>query len=391
MNMKMNAKLAAGALTCVMFSGMLAGCGEIDGTADAITVNGETISVGAANLLLRYQQAETTTMMEAYGYTDLWDTEYSTTSEGDTITYGEEYKDSTETQIENLLLLKEHAEEYGVTIPEDLQASIEETAAASYEKNAEAFDAMGISEDSIIEALELETYEQLMYDPMVADTDREVSDDEAAQTTITYARISLTSTDDDGNSVEATDEEIETYTQQLELLIDQINNNDDPANADVSSLATAINEDIVSSSYSYGSDDTIIPDEVKEAVADLEDGETYGEVIETSTDYLYIVRLDAAFDEEATETEKESIISERESELYTETLEGWLEEAEITIHDGWENLTVTDTEVYEAGEEEEEEVTTDSTSTSEEVSSDSSSEEVTTDSTSTSESVVSES
>ena len=45
------------------------------------------------------------------------------------------------------------------------------------------------------QVLELYTYQTKMWDPMVEDTDREVSDEEAAQTSITYARIPLTEDD----------------------------------------------------------------------------------------------------------------------------------------------------------------------------------------------------
>ena len=60
----------------------------------------------------------------------------------------------------------------------------------------------------------------------------------------------------------------------------------------------------------------------------LDDGEVAPDVIETDTAY-YVVKLNQKNDEEATETKKESIISTREQDLYTETTDKWMEDADI--------------------------------------------------------------
>ncbi len=56
------------------------------------------------------------------------------------------------------------------------------------------------------------------------------------------------------------------------------------------------------------------------------------EVIETDTGY-YVVRLDKKLDEEATESKRESLESEKKTEYYTETTDKWLEDAEIKADD----------------------------------------------------------
>ena len=53
-------------------------------------------------------------------------------------------------------------------------------------------------------------------------------------------------------------------------------------------------------------------------------------MIETDSAY-YVVRLDKKNDETATENKKESIISTRKDNLYTETTDKWLEDADITV------------------------------------------------------------
>ncbi len=43
----------------------------------------------------------------------------------------------------------------------------------------------------------------------------------------------------------------------------------------------------------------------------------------------YVVRLEKAFDEEATEDEKESIVSQRKQDMYDDTVDGWKKDADI--------------------------------------------------------------
>ena len=50
-------KCAVLVLAAAMAVMMLAGCGKTDGSKSAITVNGETLSLGAANTYARYEQA----------------------------------------------------------------------------------------------------------------------------------------------------------------------------------------------------------------------------------------------------------------------------------------------------------------------------------------------
>ena len=83
-----------------------------------------------------------------------------------------------------------------------------------------------------------------------------------------------------------------------------------------------------------------MPDSVHEAVDTLSDGELYDGVLEDTDTYLYVVRLDLAFDEEATETEKQSIISERETENYNNKLQEWKDAITVEEESAWTDLTV---------------------------------------------------
>ena len=336
------AKTAAicGIASLALAAAGLAGCGDkVDGTAAALVINDEEVNLGTANFYLRHQQAETANMMQSYGLTSsdlMWDQAIS-----DSQSYGDSLKENCQDSLVNMVVLRQHAEEYGVSLTEEETQKIDETAQAVMDANPDAMERIGASKEDVAQVLELYTYQQKMREPMVADTDREVSDEEAAQTTVTYARISLEGED----GAELTEDEKAELKADAEEVLAQIQASADPSTADFSTIADGVNEDFMASSLSYGSDDTILEDTVKEAVSSLTDGQVYGSVIETE-EYYYIVRLDQVFDAEATETEKESIISQRESENYDAKLQEWVDASAVYTKSGWDNLRVTDKDLY---------------------------------------------
>ena len=335
----------------------LAGCGDkVDGTKTALVINDEEINVGTANFYLRHQQAETESMMESYGMSSgsMWGTG---TSEDD---YGIQFKESTTDTFIELVLQRQHAEDYGVSLTEEDQQKIQEAAQSFADSNPEAMERIGATVDDIVQVLELYTYQNRMWDPMVEDTDREVTDEEAAQTTITYARIPLTEDDE-----AVSNEEKAARLEDAEAVLSQIQASADPSTVEFNDIAEAQNEDFVEGSYSYGSDDTVMPDEVHEAVDTLTDGQVYGSVLETD-EYYYIVRLDQAFDQEATESKKQSIILERENDNYSNKLQEWKDASSIEETSAWKSILVSDKDLYliKAADTTSSDSSTDSTSTS---------------------------
>ncbi|MEE0954321.1 MAG: hypothetical protein U0L49_00740 [Eubacterium sp.] len=341
-----NRIIAAAGAFVLAASALLTGCGSTDGNQPAITVGDNSISLGAASFLLRYSQAATTNMMTAYGYgtTGIWDTAY-TNSSSEEVTYGQEFKDSVRDNIAVDILMKAHSDEYNVTIPEDLQTSIDDTAKKVYEKNKDSMDENGISEENIKEAIEFETYTRLMYNPMIADTDRNVSDDEAAMSTLTYARIDFVTSDDQGNQVNLTDDQKQEKWDNLEKLIEKVKEDSDPAGCDMKALAEEIDPDLVVGDTSYNDDSTLLPDKIYETARSLEDGRIYDKVIDTG-DYYYVVRQNKKFDEDATETQKQTIISTRESDNYNKKLDAWKKESETKTEKCWDKLEVSDKDLY---------------------------------------------
>lgn len=339
-----------GVLAMAMMVSVFAGCGKVDGTKTALAVGDEKVSLGTAGFFLRYQQASTTYMLKQYGLSSgtFWSNQYSAaTSSQDAMTYGDNLKNSVKDTIVQDVLLRAHASDYSVTIPDELATQIEDAAKTTYEKNQKKMDKMGVSQDNIKEVLELQTYQQLMFEPMTADTDTNVTDDEAKQSSITYARIALTKTDSStGTTTDATDDEKATYKKELEELLTQVKDSGDVANADMKTMASNLDStNIACTTYSYGADDTVMPDSVIDAANSLSDGEIYDGVIDTG-DYYYLVRMDKTFDKDATESKKQDIVSQRKQTNYNKKLQEWKDAVQVVEESPWKKLEVNDTDAY---------------------------------------------
>lgn len=356
-------KTAVAALAGVMAAGMLTGCGEkeLDGTKTVATVDGEEISLGIVSLLARQQQAYTEAMYASFmggSAGDIWDTEVDAES-GET--NGQQTVANCLEQVELMYIMKSKAADYDVEVTEEDQEKIAAAAAEFMETNSEeTIKELAVTEDQVKTFLELETYLQRMQEPIVADVDREVADEEAQKSSFSYVSFSISGED-------LTEEDIAKKKEQAQEVLDKMK--EDPE-ADMGETAKEVDETLSGLHGTFkthlGEDEeesSSYPDEVLEVLRGLKEGELCDEVIETESFY-YVVRLDKEFDEEATESEKESIISDREDELYAETTEKWLEDADIKVEEKvLETLVMTDSHKFTfkvpetEAEEEEAEVT----------------------------------
>lgn len=340
-------KIALGCLAGVLAATGLTGCSDkMDGASVAVTINGVKAPLGVVSFMTRYQQAQTQAMYDMYfgGANDgLWD---QVADEKTGETYGESARDDVLEQIEIMYLLKEKAKDYDVEITEKEQKKITEAAKQFIEANsAETLERLAVSQADIETVLELQTYEKKMFDPIVADVDDKVSDDEAQQTSVTYVRVQGEEETEDEEpaeeSVSGEDQEKEIAPKEkAQQILDEVLAT---ADADMDAIAKDVDENLSATETHFTAnppekkededeDDNIggVPQAVQDVVKDLADGEVAGELVEEDGAY-YVVRLEKAFDEEATEEEKDSIIEERKQDMYDSTIEDWKDEADIQV------------------------------------------------------------
>ena len=333
---EMTKKTAVVAMAGIMAAGMLTGCGEkkLDGSKTVATVDGTEIPLGVVSLSVRDGQMQTEAMYRSYmggSDFDIWDTEAEKGK-----TYGEQFVEQALEDVELMYIMKEKAADYDVELTDDDEKAIEEAAASFMEANSdEAIADLAVTEDQVKTFLELETYKQRIHDPIIADVDKDVSDEEAQQSSFNYVSISTSDLSDD---------EIKQKKEDAQKILDGLNADPD---GDFSEIAKSVDDSytVLSGSFdtnedaaeedSDDEDETTAssgnyPDEVMKVLRTLKDGEVGPDVIETDSSY-YVVRLDKVNDEDATATKKESIISTRENELYTETTDKWMDEADIKV------------------------------------------------------------
>ena len=391
---KTSAKVVCGVLTAAVALSGLSGCGDstgVDGTQTALVINDEKINLGKANFMLRYQQA---TMVNYYQtMSSMFGQQYSLSfdaladeSDEDSPTVGENLKEDALTSIEQAFLMRQHASEYDVSLTDDEVAGAQEAAAAFVEDNdAETLTRLGVTQEDIQDVIEVYAIQSKMYDPMIADVDTEVSDEEAQQSRISYVRVSTegTETDENGDTVELTDEEKAEKKEIAQRFLDALNASEDPATADFSDLRTQINDELneerraeeaaqsdstadtseegtedttdstedtdevylTASETTFGADDDSLDEALKDAAETLTDGQVYGEVIE-GEDAYYVVRMDSVLDREATDEEKDTIVQQRQSDAHNDLLDSWIDESDISVKRAWNKLEVTDYDLY---------------------------------------------
>ena len=251
-------------------------------------------------------------------------------------TYGEQAVEQALEDIELMCILKEKAADYDVEITEDDEKAIADAAAAFMSANTEdTLKTLAVTEDQVKTYLELETYKSRMHDPIIANVDKNVSDEEAQQSSFNYVSISTSDLSDD---------EIKQKKEDAQKILDGLNADPD---GDFGEIAKSVDDSytVLSGSFDTNEDaseeesddedettasSSNYPDEVVKVLRTLKDGEVGPDVIEADSAY-YVVKLDKVNDEDATATKKESIISTRENELYTETTDKWLDEADIKV------------------------------------------------------------
>lgn len=301
-----------------MAAASLTGCSSLNENAVVATVDGDEITADVANFYARYTQAQYETYMAQYLGEDMWSNEGESGE-----TYETSVKESILESLENMYLLEDHMEEYEITVSDEEKQKIADAAAEFVEANDEA-DAKKVSgsQETVERALTLITIQHKVADAIMDTADTEVSDEEAAQKKMQYVKFSFTTTDDDGNSVDLTDEEKETLKQEAEDFAEGVKDA-----KDFSEYATE--NSLEAQEATFDAESTSYDTALIEAADALEEGGVTGLV--EGTDGYYVAKVTSLFDEEATSQKKEEIISQRQSEKYNEVLDGWREDAEITV------------------------------------------------------------
>lgn len=307
-------------LAAVMGISVLTGCGGIDGKKTGATLDGEEISLGFMNFMARYQQAIYDGQFSGMFGTGFWSQDlFGEGTDAET-----SVKKTVAENIETLYLLEDHMEDYKVEVTEDEQAKIDEAAKKFMESNSEAaIQQMGATEEYVGQMLRLNTIQRKMRKAMDAEVDTKVSDEEAAQKTISYVKVdNKSTTDEEGNSKDYTEEEKENLKKEVETFA---------ASAAEDFKAAAENAGYTVSEASYGAEEETLDKALTEAADQLKEGELTGVI--TGEDAFYVARMDSTFDKEETEKRKDEIVTERKNDHYKEMCDKYKEGVKFELNE----------------------------------------------------------
>jgi len=309
---RLAALVLAGALCLSAFTG----CG-INASETVATLGEQEITLGIANFMCKYQKSSMDDMYIAYFGQDVWDQDLS----GSGTTMGDNLKESVMQGLHDLYTLQNHMDDYKVTLTDDEKKAIKEATTAFMNDNSDdAIKEMGATQEIVEEMLTLYTIQWKMYEAIIADTDREVSDEDANMRGISYITIDRKGyTNDSGKYTQYTDAEKTKLAETVKAM--------ETALAEKKLEDVAKEYEYKVTEGSYGKDDESFDKTLVKAMDALKEGEV-SKLVETDSAY-YFVRIDADTDKEATEKNKESIIAEREGKLYSDVLDGWQKD------DGW--------------------------------------------------------
>lgn len=341
-------KITATLLAAAMLASFtVTGCGsQVNADAVAATLDGKEISMGVANFMAQYQAAQSDLYFLSYYGEDMW-----TSDSGDGTTMTDSVKDSVMENIRECYLLDAHAADYSIELTEEEKTAITEAASKFLSDNStEAMSKMGATQETVEEMLRLYKIQSKVRAAIQEEIDTNVTDEECAQKTFSYVRFDKTSSaDTTADDTTAADADTETDNKETaEAFLKE-------AREDLEAAAEAGEYTVLTCSYGAGDlnedDNTTNMDvEVLKAADKLKKGKMADSVIEADSGY-YVIRMDSTDDKEAAKTKKESILTQRRNDKYSETIEGYKEACEWQINESeWSKVNFD--ELYTAKAEE---------------------------------------
>ncbi len=343
-------KIAAMLLAAAMLTSFtVTGCGgsKVNAQAVAATLDGREISMGVANFMAQYQAAQTDLYFLSYYGEDMWNSD-----SGDGTTMTDSVKDSVMENIRECYLMDAHAADYQIELTEEEKTAITQAASKFLADNsAEAMNKMGATQEIVEEMLRLNKIQSKMRTAIQEEIDTNVSDEECAQKTFSYVRFDKTAASDTATDDTAADDSAEAGKDNKETAEQFL----ESAGEDMEKAAKDKEYTIQTCSYGDGDlnedDNTTSMDiEVLKAADKLKEGKLSDTVIETSNGY-YVIRMDSTDDKEAAKTKKESILTQRRNDKYSETVESYKESSDWKINENeWKKVNFD--ELYTAKAEE---------------------------------------
>lgn len=332
--MKVAKKLLAVALAAVLSVSVLAGCGtsvkpENYGTTVVATYGDENIYLDEANMYLRSEQYYYEYIYTyMYGMTDIWNQEVTTG-----VTMKNTVQESVMSMIRQIYVLKDEAAKQGLSLSAEDMAKIEETVDSVLADSAnELVKAYNLSRERMIQIYENNAMANLAWEALVADVDTNIPDEDVRCVGASYVLVS----EPDLNAEPKEGEEVDARPAKAKAqeIYDAVK-----GGATLEDAAKELKLTATKASYFVGDKyeektlgyKAIGMAEGAVEIFELEEGKGW-----------YVMVLDTLKDEAATENKRDSVIAERQAEMF-KTKYAELEKASpaFTVDEKvWKNISM---------------------------------------------------
>lgn len=301
----------------------LTGCGALKDDAVVVKAGDKEITAGVANFYARYTQAQYESYLSGYlGGDDMWSKNAS-----DDKTYEESIKDTLLDDLENMALLEEHMKDYKVKLTKADKKAVNDAAKEFDKANSKKVkEKISGSEENVKRTMTLMAIEQKMRAAITADADVKVSDKDAAQKSMQYVEFDYSSSDASSDEKAKVKQTAENFAKGAKTAEDF--------------AAYATEQGTEAKTATFDSDSVSPSKEVVKAADKLGEGEVTG-VIEADGG-CYVAKVTSLMDKTATETKKQSLISDKQDKYYKKMLKKWKKEEKVTVHKGnWNKISFT--------------------------------------------------
>ena len=323
-------RMVAILLALVMVIGVMSGCGNSGGKGEKtsngnkvlFSYDGTDVTLKKAWIYGKMTAAQYESYYTSYFGENFWTMDMGTDDEGNATTFEDYVKEQVVTQIKQVIVLNNKAEEVECSLTDEDKEQCEEYAKAFAEdESGKAILAeCGATEEDMQEIYEENALASKVQEYRIKDTDTNVSDDEARKTTISRVVFATTKTDDDGNTVDMTDDEKAQVLATAQAAQEELK-----AGKSIADIAEAQEYTNIDETFAAGESEE--GEAFEKMLAGMKDGDITQEVQECDNGYV-IAQLTAYTDADATAENKETIIAERQQEKFKEVYDEWTKDLE---------------------------------------------------------------
>lgn len=323
-------RMVAILLALVMVIGVMSGCGNSGGKGEKtsngnkvlFSYDGTDVTLKKAWIYGKMTAAQYESYYTSYFGENFWTMDMGTDDEGNATTFEDYVKEQVVTQIKQVIVLNNKAEEVECSLTdEDKEQCAEYAKAFAEDESGKAILAeCGATEEDMQEIYEENALASKVQEYMIKDTDTNVSDDEARKTTISRVVFATTKTDDDGNTVDMTDDEKAQVLATAQAAQEELK-----AGKSIADIAEAQEYTNIDETFAAGESEE--GEAFEKMLAGMKDGDITQEVQECDNGYV-IAQLTAYTDADATAENKETIIAEKQQEKFKEVYDEWTKDLE---------------------------------------------------------------